>query len=280
MNDILANVSTPQPPLSRHIPSWLINRLQNVIHGGVHFESSLYGPYNTYLTALFPMERRFMVKPQGLLRSEFDGGIASDKGSIASEDFKDLMKDKEDFTHTISTWIAGTTAGGKAVEQRGSGRTVAGNLPGTRQAQAGTLAVAGGHRDQHVGDISLDSIGGLVVSLQKKDQYGIPDFLVVKATETLVDDIVIAIIEIKAQDDQVTTREAGAQMTFYMEMAATKNRDPRLKGYVLMPRTIHVWEFHSAGPGAEWRKLTSYPMNLDRLQRELYEIAGAHWGIA
>lgn len=43
-----------------------------VLHSNVHFESSYYGPFNALLHEIFPIPRRFMHKPQGLLRQQFD----------------------------------------------------------------------------------------------------------------------------------------------------------------------------------------------------------------
>jgi len=56
------------------IEPWVIYDLKSTIMENVHFEHQLYGPLNSFLEAIFPVRRRFMTKPQGLLRKvlEFD----------------------------------------------------------------------------------------------------------------------------------------------------------------------------------------------------------------
>ncbi|GLB38931.1 hypothetical protein LshimejAT787_0600930 [Lyophyllum shimeji] len=198
------------------------------------------------------MERQFMVKPQGLLRKEFECHIASDKGSIASEDLQELIADTNN--HTITSWVQGVEpASHENADTAGPARRV--------------------DRGPHPGDISLDSAGGM------KGAYGIPDFVVVKATETLHDDTIIAIVEVKVKDDVDTYNQAFIQITNYLAFAVSKQRDPNLKGYLLMADTVHVWGFDSPAPDADWIELSSYPMDLDRLKQELYDIAGTHWDI-
>ena len=73
-----------QPPLAQQVLPWVSKRLSNTLHykGGVRYEASLYGPLLTILTCIFTPDRLFMVKPQGLLRLEFEGSFSSDVGSL------------------------------------------------------------------------------------------------------------------------------------------------------------------------------------------------------
>ncbi|GLB38944.1 hypothetical protein LshimejAT787_0601060 [Lyophyllum shimeji] len=248
MNEQLTLARAAQPPLDRHIPPWVLRRLQHAIDSGVHYEASLYGPYNTFLTALFPMERHFMVKPQGLLRREFNGRIPSDKGSIASEDVGEITTN-EDVYRKVTRWME--------------------DVPDEQEEEED-------EEEEEAGEVN----GALARAVQKKGTSGSPDFVVVKASEGLVDDTIVAIIEVKADDDLKTLRQAEIQIMNYLGLAATKKRAANLKGYLLMAKTVHVWGFNSPAHDATYGPLTSYAMNLDRLKQELYIIAGAHWDIA
>jgi len=51
------------PPV-RPLDEWLQRRLASTIEEDLRFEASFYGPINSLLTHVFPLQQRFMVKPQ------------------------------------------------------------------------------------------------------------------------------------------------------------------------------------------------------------------------
>jgi hypothetical protein len=51
------------PPV-RPLDEWLQRHLASTIEEDLRFEASFYGPINSLLTHVFPLQQRFMVKPQ------------------------------------------------------------------------------------------------------------------------------------------------------------------------------------------------------------------------
>lgn len=76
----------PQPLLATQILLWVRTRIHNAISpvDGVHYEASLYGPFNNLFNLVFPVQQNFMIQPQAVLRKEWDGDFSSDVGSIGS----------------------------------------------------------------------------------------------------------------------------------------------------------------------------------------------------
>ena len=65
------HVENPVPTINQikaQIESWVVYNLQKTIKSDVHFENQLYGPWNSFLTSVFPPHRRFMIIPQALVR--------------------------------------------------------------------------------------------------------------------------------------------------------------------------------------------------------------------
>lgn len=52
----------------RPLDAWLQSRLESTVNDDLRYESSHYGPINSLLTHVFPLHRRFMIKPQPKLR--------------------------------------------------------------------------------------------------------------------------------------------------------------------------------------------------------------------
>lgn len=70
-----------EPPVlayDRHVPSvpahidqinpWILYHIKSTILSGVHHENQLYGSFNACLTSIFPLNRRFMIIPQAIIR--------------------------------------------------------------------------------------------------------------------------------------------------------------------------------------------------------------------
>ncbi|KAF8068710.1 hypothetical protein FPV67DRAFT_1652178 [Lyophyllum atratum] len=283
----------PQPSLADQISPWVLQRLQNALRAqpqlenddqatGVHYEASLYGPFCSLFTEIFPSHRKFMIKPQGLrLRREYDAAVASDRGSTGSDwryltDFQDpippppdalllprMMRRSSYLPNGLRTWMRRRRLVNFQALWEGVTHLVAFQRIMRRKFE--------------VGDISRDSAGGIVG--KKAGSSVNPDFIIAKATETLVDDTILAIVEIKVAAGASDLIDSTTQITEYMKMVAPKRRDPKLKGYLMDGSKIHVWQFKGAGADIKWDKIATYPMDLNRFKEELYSIARAHWQV-
>jgi hypothetical protein len=88
----MAQPPNAQSPVAEQVPGWVLRRLENTLEykDGVRYESSLYGPLLSLLTSIFVVNQMFMIKPQGLLRVEFDRKLCSDVGSIGTDEDMDM----------------------------------------------------------------------------------------------------------------------------------------------------------------------------------------------
>jgi hypothetical protein len=92
-------------------------------------------------------------------------------------------------------------------------------------------------------DTSLDNFGSMVRSRQQGRERGrmIPDFIESKATSSIDNDTLIALIEVKKSD--ISELKARMQMKGYMQRAATKvNREKKLLGFLVMGDKSVVYE--------------------------------------
>lgn len=60
------------PNLIAQIDPWVIYHLKTTILSDVHYENQLYGVLNLFHASIYPLRRRFMTIPQGLLRKVLD----------------------------------------------------------------------------------------------------------------------------------------------------------------------------------------------------------------
>ncbi|KAG5639990.1 hypothetical protein DXG03_001916, partial [Asterophora parasitica] len=310
--------SRRQPPLEEQICPWVITRLGNAIRTSVpanilptsasefsdssseptslfdddeeeerrrvHYESSLYGPLNGIFSALFPIERRFMVKPQGLLRKEFDGKVSSEAGNVGHlddlkvsseagnighlDDLNDAFQTSvtlDDIPVTQSDLEQGADSHGKDIDIHWDSilRTLQDRNAPRRKPIAPT-------HQPNLADASFDSYAGFVVKKRAKGTSGSPDFIIVKATETLVDDEIIAIIEVKLDD--LDLKESRNQLKRYMFFAGTKKRAPTLKGYLMMGESVEVWSFLGPEATSSFEQIAN--IGVEDLQYALHETAG------
>lgn len=77
--------------------------------------------------------------------------------------------------------------------------------------------------DWDAANTSFDSYGNLTTKSSFKQGFCFSDFLIVKATETLTDDTLWLIIEVKK--DSKTIALARLQMAEYLKLATPKRRD-------------------------------------------------------
>jgi hypothetical protein len=73
--------SLPQTPVMpallpvRPLDQWLDTRLDSTLKENLRYEASWYGPINSLLTHVFPLQQRFMIKPQPKLRPVVSEGF-------------------------------------------------------------------------------------------------------------------------------------------------------------------------------------------------------------
>lgn len=188
------------------LPKWLKKRLNKVLLES-HFEHSLYGPLNTFLTAYFPMEQQFLVKPQGLLR------ISVPDPSVDTESESDYESDESD---------------SEAYEPEDD-------------TQAASNAKDAGKF--HDGNESGDSYGEKVRSDVGLKGSGMPDFIVAKAGMGKKPDVVLLIFEVKK--DGVDRRHGRTRLCMYMYRASRKTRSPHLAGLLVCGEETEVFELNN-----------------------------------
>ncbi|KAG5640673.1 hypothetical protein DXG03_007589 [Asterophora parasitica] len=110
----------------------------------------------------------------------------------------------------------------------------------------------------------------------EKDEHGYVDFSVVKATESLTDNIILEVIEVKVNDARIF--EHGAQVEDYMMFARSKNQLPKMKGYLVAGDRVHVWQFVGQGASADYDQLTD-ELTMDQFLQELHDLAGTQWNV-
>lgn len=70
--------------LIAQIDRWVIYHLKVTVQSNVHFENQLYGVINSFHTSIFPLNRRFMVIPQALIRRAMEAGeVNEDLGNVS-----------------------------------------------------------------------------------------------------------------------------------------------------------------------------------------------------
>lgn len=141
--------------------------------------------------------------------------------------------------------------------------------------------------DPELGNFYPDSGGAIVgkwqyfvlstFAAEEKGNPGNPDFIIVKATESPFHDTIIGIVNVKV--DEVDPRAGALQLSNYMDFVTSKRRDPKLRGYLITGSMVYVCAFNKAGVDAEWALVDEYPIDLDRLMKELYEIATLYWNV-
>ncbi|KAF8068688.1 hypothetical protein FPV67DRAFT_1448583 [Lyophyllum atratum] len=229
-------MAQPPPP---HIPPWLLARVQNCVSvpNDVHFESAMYGPIASYLHALFPLDRRFMVKPQGILWPDMSQSEAAD-GSDEEQHMAISSDDSDDpdyqYEHPRSDdTMASQDSYGVTTESR--------YVPGS------------------------------------SDSVSYPDFLLVKATETLTDDRLLLIVEVKKRN--WPERNARLQLSRYLALAKTKRRVPQLQWLLILGNRTEVYHLESALHDAETVKGNDYNTTGADLRALIHNIAVDNWAI-
>ena len=63
---------------------WVEERFLHITPKDPKFENSIYGPLNGVAGEIFPVARRFIVKPQGILRIQY--ALATRRGETVDDD--------------------------------------------------------------------------------------------------------------------------------------------------------------------------------------------------
>jgi hypothetical protein len=103
----------------------------------------------------------------------------------------------------------------------------------------------------------------------------IPDFMEHKATSSVSDDILVALIEVKKSG--ISELLATLQMSKYMGIAATKeNRAAELKGFLVLGDQTMVYQLQSASHDAPVSVRECVPTCGEKFEKYLRDIA-AEW---
>ncbi|KAF8884343.1 hypothetical protein BD779DRAFT_1472108 [Infundibulicybe gibba] len=268
--------SMDQPPATPTVPEWIDGRLQAIVSAipAIHFEHSVYGPLAAYLHTLFPPERSFMVKPQGMLRPKLDHNdgpdidIFSDIGAQEGPSGKWTRDD-------ILGWARGVDDG---LEDEDTAELLLFDPDGS----AVELDILQNMDDDSDGEPEPDHIPGPDTSL---DSYGIgvkrtnkgiryPDFIVVKATKSLTNDTILLVVEVKKDDD--SRAAARLQICKYLEIAAGKRRAKFLQGLLVMGKRSECYRFGGGEEGSIGDAF-SFPTTSAELNAITHRIAVDNW---
>lgn len=263
---------TPAIPLPA-VAQWVDNRLANSVamYPGVRFENSMYGPLTSYLRAFFPTHRQFMIKPQGVLCPEHVQDFLSDISEQGSDGYQHQQADDIDMLQGGDDGVMefddeDSSEGEKDV-----------NKEDGDEADEEVEEDGENEMDWDAANISFDSYGNPTTSAGPRQGIRFPDFIIIKATETLTDDTILLIIEVKKNTESIAL--ARLQMTEYLRLAAPKRRDPRLQGLLIMgPRTeaFHLdSESYNANSIAHCGP--KFHTTGQNLKRRIHNIAVQHW---
>jgi RecB family endonuclease NucS len=109
----------------------------------------------------------------------------------------------------------------------------------------------------------------------ENNTVGYPDFIGVKATESLNNDTIIAIVEVKR--DRRKLAQSVIQLVRYLKLALSKQRDPTLRGFLIAGETIHVYRLLTSDRHSGTEFVTSYPTHSHHFEVDLHAIAGQYW---
>jgi hypothetical protein len=180
---------------------------RNTFANPPRYENSYYGPINGILTSIFPPEQEFFVKPQPILRQ-----------SLPSESSIYLPPGSP--PHPQASRSSSRIAG------------IADRQPGLPT-----------HR--HSGSVDsqkpFDSHGDSVLSRNEGgwDTILIPDFLVVKGSEDVAGDKILALVEVKRDSEEIPT--AMQQVYDYLDAMQSKNYVDEFVALLVLGQTTHVW---------------------------------------
>ncbi|KAF8950041.1 hypothetical protein BDZ97DRAFT_2086204 [Flammula alnicola] len=273
----------------------------------------MYGPLTSYLRAFFPTHRHFMIKPQAILRPEHDGEFLSDIGEQGSDDYQhrnadaadmlqlggddvDMPDDEEPEHNQDNEDDDAEDDGDKDVDDDDGDEEQQQQEDQQQEDQQEDQQQEDQQEDQQqeeqqedndaedmdwdAGNTSFDSYGNPTKSRRipgSKKGSRIPDFLVVKATETLTDDTLLLIVEVKKNSRTLTV--SRLQMIEYLEMAAPKRRDPLLQGLLIVGSRTEAFYLdsghHDAAPCA--RRGPRFHTTGRGLKQRIHNIAVQHW---
>ena len=197
--------------VARPYPTWIHMRLEALFNNSPRFENSFYGPINAVLHCILPPAQFFMIKPQAILLPNHPA-VSSTYLPPGASQHPDASRS--------SSRIAKVSV--KAVQDDGSSGWTS--------------------HEKKASVSSVDSFGDLVLPRRKggwMDGILIPDFIAVKATGEMSEDIILVIAEIKLKNSDLTS--SINQVESYLDRLQTKNYSDKFVAYLCMGPTSYVW---------------------------------------
>ncbi|KAF8899449.1 hypothetical protein BD779DRAFT_1795869 [Infundibulicybe gibba] len=269
-----------QPPTTLLVvPAWVDGRLQAIVNAPViHLEHSMYGPITAYLHTFFPPNQSFMIKPQGMLRPEYYSFDTTGFSDFRTQEDAPMMTRDE-----ILEWIRGLKEGDEVAETQAALEPVTTIFDRHGPVELDIFRdTDGGESDTEEPDPALEPN----TSLASNDSYGVgikhtnkgiryPGFIIVKATESLNDDRILLVVEVKKSDDGQDA--ARLQIREYLELAANKRRVMFLQGLLIMGATTECYFLDSLddNPGGISNPVYFHTTG-PQLKTRLHEIAIAN----
>ncbi|KAF8958792.1 hypothetical protein BDZ97DRAFT_1840766 [Flammula alnicola] len=254
-------MAQPQIPMP-HVDQWVTGRVRNVVSivpRGIRFEASMYGPLLSYLATFFPAHRRFMIKPQAILRPKYIGDFMSD---IAEQGSDGSVSDRSDRAE---------------MEEGGDDVSVNESEDEPREPDIGSDSEDEDVDWDDARDTSFDSYGDPTPSRDEGSAQGIrfPDFLIVKATESLTDDTILIIVEVKR--DSRSLPSSRRQIQQYLQLAATKRRVRFLQGFLIVGDVTESYYLNSEHRDAVAVRGPSFVTTNLALKARLHQVAAQNW---
>lgn len=258
-------IPAPQQILMPVVEEWLQARFVNSVGAATRYEHSIYGPLTSYLHAFFPSNRRFMVKPQGMLRPQRALDLFEEVGqgfnltlnmdySVEIDPKQGILDEDEEDNDELKKLSEKVDEVADEYQEIDEG-------------------------DTYFDELSVDSYGHPVPSRNvpgSNNGVKFPDFVVVKASDTLTDDTLLLIVEVKISDNSRSL--ASLQIMDYLMKAASRRRDPLLKGLLIQGNKTAVFQL---GPDGQPQQRSGRRFNTggDGFGKFLHSTAVRNWAM-
>ena len=224
-------------------PLWLKVRLETMFDYPPRFENSFYGPIDGILNTIFPVIQKFLVKPQAILIPSLPT-VSSIYLPPGTDPHPDASRSSSRIAKTAATkagqW-AGSTS--KAAHWQGPG---AASTSHSKKSSVSSIS-------------SIDSLGDNVLPRSEGgwiEGLLIPDFLVVKATESKTRDLALVLVEVKLYNTDEPT--SINQVEVYLTCLQTKNYSDKFVAFLCMGPRSCVWKTSGQGNNLMQNMLPDY----------------------
>ncbi|KAI0700673.1 hypothetical protein C8T65DRAFT_728688 [Cerioporus squamosus] len=282
----IKNVAFPANPLNRYnnIGRFVFWNLSQALSSEPHYEVSIYGAFNAYLGAIFPLDRYFLVKPQGMIRPVLDSEPLLVLGDIPDGD-------------PGGTGVAGAGGGNGGSGSPLADQSHATGDPSSSSQDRDNLSHSqdpdnDDNSNMDANEVEADfSFGSYMGGHMKRGQgrevgKDFVDFVVVKVV--VCDDattkchIPVLLVEVKRCFDARASTSARLQMMRYMSDMATQETCPRdLVGYLVQGRIgIRFHLIQGVNGTLQPREGPEFDiLSDDTMSPELVQIAQDKWGL-